>query len=193
MTSFALHLLRHGEAETPGLMMGRTDGAPSAAGITACAEQARNLGIEALVSSDLVRARLAGETIGQELALPLALDPRWRELDFGAWDGLLPADIDSAALGRFWEDPNSCAPPGGERWSELMARVATAIQSLGPVPTLVVTHGGVMRAALAVLCGFDQRQIWAFDLPCAGLLSLRVWPKGGLGERPSAQIVGIYP
>jgi alpha-ribazole phosphatase len=46
-----------------------------------------------------------------------------------------------------------------------------------------------MRAALAHLCGFDQRQLWAFELGYAALLSLRVWP----GEPRSAQIAGLYP
>ena len=189
MTSFPLYLLRHGEPETPGRLMGRTDGAPTAAGMAACLERARDLGVEALISSDLARARLAGEAIGQTTALPLTVDRRWRELDFGAWDGMLPADIDSAAMGRFWEDPDAFPPPEGERWSSLVARVSATIQDLRSVPTLIVTHGGAMRAALAVLCGFDQRQIWAFDLPCAALLSLRVWP----GEPRTAQIAGLYP
>ena len=78
---------------------------------------------------------------------------------------------------------------GGERWSALVTRVSAALADLAPVPTLVVTHGGAMRAALHSLCGFDQRQLWAFDLPYASLLSLRVWP----GERPGAQIAGLYP
>jgi len=39
------------------------------------------------------------------------------------------------------------------------------------------------------LCGFEQRQLWAFDLPYNVLVSLRMWP----GEQPSAQIVGVYP
>jgi alpha-ribazole phosphatase len=44
-----------------------------------------------------------------------------------------------------------------------------------------------MRAALHVLCGFEQRLLWAFDLPYGALLSLRVWR----GERPGAQIEGL--
>jgi alpha-ribazole phosphatase len=189
MTEFALHLLRHGEVETPGRMMGRTDGAPTAAGITHCVAQARDLGVAALITSDLARARLAGAAIGGALTLKPAIDPRWRELDFGAWDGLTPAHIDSAALGQFWDDPDANPPPGGERWSDLRARVAAAIHTLAPMPTLVVSHGGAIRAALAVLCGFDHRQIWAFDLPCGALVSLRVWP----GDPITAQIAGLYP
>ena len=189
MTAFALHLLRHGAPETPGLLMGRTDGVPTAAGIAACVAQAEDLGIEMLVASDLRRSRAAGEAIGEAAGLPLTIDPRWRELDFGDWDGKAASAIDRDALGRFWSDPDANPPPGGERWSALTGRVSAAIADLSPVPTLVVAHGGAMRAALHALCGFDLRQLWAFDLPYAALLSLRVWP----GEPPGAQIAGLYP
>jgi alpha-ribazole phosphatase len=90
-------------------------------------------------------------------------------------------------LTAFWVDPDAHAPPGGERWSALHARVRAALAELPGSDVLVVTHGGAMRAALAVLCGFAREQAWAFDLPYAALLSLRVWP----GARPTAQIVGL--
>lgn len=189
MSGFALNLLRHGAPETPGLLMGRTDGAPTAEGIAACAAQAGDLGIERLIASDLRRSRAAGDAISSATDLPLAIDPRWRELDFGDWDGMASNRVDRDALGRFWADPDANPPPGGERWSSLVARVSAAIGNLAPVPTLVVTHGGAMRAALSILCGFDQRQLWAFDLPYAALLSLRVWP----GEPASAQIARLCP
>lgn len=187
MTDFALHLLRHGAPEIVGRMLGHTDIASTPDGIAACVAQAKTLGAEAIVTSDLRRANAAADAIGAALGLAVNVDARWRELDFGAWDGLASAEIDAAALGRFWSDPDGFPPPQGERWSALVARVSAAIDALPPRPALVVTHGGAMRAALATLCGFDQRQLWAFELPYAALLSLRVWP----GESRSAQIVGL--
>lgn len=189
MTSFALHLLRHGAPETPGLLMGRTDGAPTRDGIAGCVSQAADLGIERLIASDLQRCRLAGEAIGAATGVPTAFDPRWRELDFGDWDGMPGSAVDPDLLGRFWADPDANPPPGGERWSSLVARVAGALDDISAGPTLVVTHGGAIRAALHLLCGFEQSQLWSFDLPYGVLVSLHVWP----GERPGAQIAGIYP
>jgi alpha-ribazole phosphatase len=189
MTGFLLHLLRHGEPEIPGRMIGRTDCASTAAGICACVEQVADVEFSTLIASDLARARSAGEALAHSTGQPLMIDARWRELDFGDWDGRSSVNIDTDALGRFWNDPDACPPPGGEQWSSLTTRVGAAIADLMPHPTLVVTHGGAMRAALTVLCGFDQRQIWAFDLPYASLLSLQVWP----GAQPSAQIVGLWP
>ena len=181
-----LHLLRHGEVELAGRMLGRTDSPATAAGIASCVEQAADLGVVRIISSDLMRATACADAIAAGKCI-VSRDSRWRELEFGAWDGLAAADIDAAALARFWDDPDAHPPPGGERWSMLVSRVAAAVANLPPEPTLVVTHGGAIRAALATLCGFSLSQLWAFDLPCASLLSLSVWP----GLRPSAQITGL--
>ncbi|MFT3964606.1 MAG: histidine phosphatase family protein [Sphingobium sp.] len=182
-----LHLMRHGAPETMHLMLGRTDAAPTAGGVAACIGRAAGLAVEGVVSSDLSRAAEPARRIAAARGLPHDIDPRWRELDFGTWDGLAPATIDSAALSRFWSDPNAHPPPEGERWSALVARVEQALAALPPRPMLVVTHGGAMRAALSVLCGFGPAQGWALDLPYGALLSLRVWP----GERTAGQITGL--
>ncbi len=187
MTPFDLHLLRHGAPLLPGRMMGRTDCAPTAEGIAACVARSEGLAVEAVVSSNLARSHAPAQAIAQARGLTLSTDPRWRELDFGAWDGLPASEIDTEALSRFYNDPDTHAPPNGERWSALVERIAAAIADLPPRPTLVVTHGGAMRAALAHLCGFGQAQSWAFDLPYAALLSLRIWR----GDSITAQITGL--
>ena len=184
MTPFTLHLMRHGEPELTGRLLGRTDSPATPAGIAACRSQAADLAVERIIASNLRRTRACAAAIGAT-----RIDARWRELDFGAWDGLAAAAVDQAALAQFWTDPDVYPPPGGERWSALVARVADAIAALPPVPTLIVTHGGAMRAALSILCGFDLARTWAFDLPYAALLTLKVWPT----EPRSAQIVGLRP
>lgn len=187
MTSFLLHLLRHGAPVRPGRLMGRTDGAPTEAGIGECVTKTRDLRLDVVIASDLCRARLAGEAISKGFDVPLTVDPRWREMDFGAWDGLPSDAVDADAFDRFHADPDGHPPPEGERWSALAERVGEAIDELAPHPTLVVTHGGAMRAALSHLCGLEQGRTWAVDLPYAACLSLRVWP----GETPVAQIVSL--
>ena len=189
MKGFALHLMRHGAPETPGLLLGRTDMPPTEEGVAACAEKARRLSIDRIVTSDLRRCQRAAAAIGADRGLSPSLDPRWRELDFGAWDGASPSAVDRDALARFRDDPDRFPPPEGERWSSLAARVAAALGALEPAPTLVVTHGGAIRAALHRLCGFDLRQTWAFDLSYGVVLSLRVVRGDTLG----AQIVGVAP
>jgi alpha-ribazole phosphatase len=187
MTPRLIHLMRHGEPEGAGRLLGRTDVAATAEGIASCAEQVEGLEVNAIISSDLIRARASAEAAALVLGRAVTLDPHWRELDFGAWDGLPATAIDADALGRFWSDPDTNPPPGGERWSALVARVSEALATLPDGPVLIVAHGGSIRAAMAVLCGLDQRALWAIDLPYAALLTLRVWPS----DPPSAQIVAL--
>lgn len=187
MSGFCLHLLRHGAPLQPGLLMGHSDGAPAPAGLQACVEKARQVPFDALIASDLRRCALAGQAIAHEQAMPLRTDAAWRELDFGAWDGLAPEAVDPAALRRFWDDPDAHRPPGGESWSGIKARIAGAIDRLPARDTLVVCHGGAMRAALAVLADMALAQVWAFDFPYAALLSLRIWP----GPQRAVQIIGL--
>lgn len=190
MAEFLLHLLRHGAPETPGLLMGRTDGLPTPEGIAACMAQTADIPFDHIVSSDLRRTLAAAKAIAAQRALAVAVDPRWRELDFGQWDGLAPDHVDPDALSRFQNDPDACPPPEGERWSALVDRAMAALGDLSPRPTLALTHGGTMRAVLAGLFGFTQGQLWGFDLPYGTMLSLRVWTGG---DRPYAQIAGLWP
>ena len=184
-----LHLMRHGAPVLTGTMLGRTDSPATLAGIATCVQQALALDVARIVSSDLSRARACAAAIGEARGIVAECDPRWRELDFGAWDGLATTAVAPAELQAFWDDPDACPPPGGERWSDLMRRVSAAVDALTPVPTLVVTHGGAMRAALGVLCGFSLRQLWAFDLPYAVVVTLRIWP----GPERTAQIIAVRP
>ncbi|WP_447725290.1 histidine phosphatase family protein [Sphingomonas koreensis] len=189
MSARTLYLMRHGAPVLTGRMLGRTDCEVTSDGIAACRTQAEGLAVAHIVASDLKRASRCGEAIAADLSGSLTIDSRWRELDFGTWDGLASGAIDAEALGRFWNDPDSNPPPDGERWSALIARVAEAIDDLPAKPILVVTHGGAMRAALHVLCGFPLPQLWAFDLPYASVLALRVWD----GPSRKGQIMGLWP
>jgi alpha-ribazole phosphatase len=182
-----LHLMRHGAPVREGLLLGRTDDPATEAGVAACVARAAGLKVAVIRSSDLKRAHACAAAVADPRGLDVVADPRWRELDFGAWDALRPGEIDAEAFARFQDDPDAAPPPGGESWSTLQGRVRDAVEAMPPVASLIVTHGGAIRAALALLCGFDRRQVWSFDLPYAALVSLRVWP----GQVRTAQIVGL--
>jgi alpha-ribazole phosphatase len=182
------HLMRHGEPALTGRLLGSTDCEVIPAGIAKCRAAAEAVPVRRVVSSDLRRAADCGKAIAAERNLSLQVDPRWRELDFGEWDGLFASAVAPDALARFWEDPDADPPPGGERWSSLVARVGEAIDAID-ASALVVSHAGAIRAALVAACGFDRRQAWAFDLPYGSVLSLRLWR----GAAPAAQITALRP
>ena len=181
-----LHLLRHGPPLRTGLLLGHTDEPALDPACPKLLGRVGTLPVERIVTSDLKRASSFAVTLAKVREMTLSSDARWRELHFGEWDGLAPAQVPQDALGRFWADPDACAPPAGERWSDLRTRVGEAVQDISS-PALVITHAGAMRAALSVLTGLDHRAVWALDLPYGALLSLRVWP----GDPRTAQVIGL--
>jgi alpha-ribazole phosphatase len=186
MSARVIHLLRHGPVPRQGLLLGHLAEPALQPDCPLMRDRVRHLAIERVVTSDLTRAAGQAERLAHDLGAPLTIDPRWRELDFGTWEGQSPDSLDPAALGRFWDDPDHHAPPGGERWSDLRDRVAAALEAVHD-RSLVVAHAGAMRAALSVITGLDHRGVWTLDLPYRALLSLRIWP----GSPLSGQVIGL--
>jgi probable phosphoglycerate mutase len=154
-------LVRHGQStwNAEGRLQGQADPPLSKLGRSeALALHGALAGFPAdrVVSSDLRRARETAAALGHPEARP---DPVWREIDVGEWAGRLLADL-PAGPEPAWRG-GDLLPPGGERWDELEARVADALDGLAAQggEWLVVTHGGVIRAAVAYATGADARRI----------------------------------
>ena len=85
----------------------------------------------ALYSSDLRRALATAGAIAEAQQLPLAVRAMaaWREVDFGAWEGLTYAEIAARFPDRldFFTAPAHYAPPGGESLTHLQQRVLTGL------------------------------------------------------------------
>lgn len=105
----------------------------------------------AIISSPRQRCeQLAHALFGLRLDLILQIDERLAEMDFGAWEGRLWADIGRAAMDAWMQDFAHHAPGGGESVAAFMHRVAGAWDCwtcAGAPHTLWITHAGVMRAA----------------------------------------------
>src|SRR5690606_25454710 len=91
-------LIRHAESawNAMGLWQGHADPGLSARGIAQAEALARELagsGIEAIVASDLRRARETARILGAALGLEPAIDARLRERDLGTWSGLTTPQI----------------------------------------------------------------------------------------------------
>jgi broad specificity phosphatase PhoE len=149
-------LVRHGETDDNAAhrFQGRSDTPLNDRGRAQSRALARAVageGLVALYASPLSRARETAEIIGAQLALLPVLDDRLMEADVGAWEGRLSADIDAdhpGAIDAWRAVDRGFRFPGGESVPELIARVAAALADIGagPLPALVVTHGGPIRA-----------------------------------------------
>jgi broad specificity phosphatase PhoE len=110
-----------------------------------------------IVSSDLLRALETARIIAGDGRV-IESDARWREMSFGAWEGLTWPEIEE----RFPEQApppgspvHAFMPPGGESFEQLCARIARAATVLETCregeAMLVVTHAGPIHALLRVL------------------------------------------
>ena len=123
-----LFIVRHGRtvANAGGLLQGRVDHPLDVIGLQQAHQISLALGkIDIAVSSPLKRARQTAEPLG----LPVRVDERWIELDYGEWDEL---PISNVTVNQWaeWRRDSTFAPPGGESLTQLDQRVFEACNDL---------------------------------------------------------------
>lgn len=104
-----------------------------------------------LVTSPLRRCRRLAERIGAARGLVPAVDPRLREMDFGAWEGLPWDAVPRNELDAWAADFLHARPHGGESVHMMCERAWAALADYrrSGVSHVVVTHAGIIRAARA--------------------------------------------
>lgn len=122
--------------------------------------------VRVLISSPLRRCRLLAERIGAKRGCDVTLDPDWREMDFGTWEGLAWDAIPRAELDAWAADFMGYEGHGGESVTALQARVRRAVAAT-PDGALVVTHAGAIKAALAVR---NLPDAWERRTPFGGMV-----------------------
>ena len=182
-----LILVRHGEStgNADGLLLGRIDSPLTARGL----EQARSLadtvaGADRLISSPLARARATASALGT--GLPVEIDERWIEVDYGEYDGQKLTDI-PAHVWRSWRSDPGFVPPGGESLASAGSRVREACEELFADPggaargdwiVVVVSHVSPIKAAACWSLGMGDEGAWRLYLANASATRIR-WGPGG--------------
>ena len=130
----------------------------------------RELGPVAVTSSPLARCRVPAEALAERLGLPLSLDDRLLELDFGDWERRPWDEVPREALDFWAADPLGFAPPGGESGRSLVRRTRAVAECLrrDRRPWLVVAHGGPLRLLAPMLRG-EPPDLLAPAPPCFSL------------------------
>ena len=83
-----------------------------------------------VISSDLCRATATADAITANRTR-LAHDPDLREIHFGDWELQKFSDVeDQTHIRQFWDSPGDIAPPNGESWNTVRARVSAAVARL---------------------------------------------------------------
>ena len=146
------------------------------------------------VTSNLVRTRQTAAAIiaaaeGRHAAVEPVEVPDLAEQHLGEWQGLeRRAFYAERRIGThtLWFAAAEERPPGGESFADLVERVSPAIQRLNEEhrgrDIVAVTHGGTIRAALALALGIRCRRRWPSRVENCSLTRLdHLAPAGGAG------------
>lgn len=193
-----LYLVRHGETtwNRAGRMQGQRDAPLTEQGV----EQARRAGRTlarlikdepgfVLVMSPLGRARRSAGLVLEAVAplvTEIRVDERLKEIGWGRWEGLTREAIKAKEPGawRRCRDRWNEAPPGGESYAMLCARVGAWLESVAGEPRLiVVAHGGIIRAIKGLRLGLPPAEIPGLETPQDAIFRLA---DGTLARLPTA-------
>jgi broad specificity phosphatase PhoE len=173
-----IYFVRHGETDwnLEGRLQGQKDIPLNDLGRVQAEEAGRRLKglvdrVEDLdyVASPMARTRETMELLRTALGLPptaYRLDDRLVELTFGSWEGMTWKEVRKAepTLAAARErDKWGYVPPGGESYAMLADRVRPILDDISR-ETVIVAHGGVARAFLAVACGVSTRHAAGIDI-----------------------------
>ena len=182
--------VRHGETawNVDSRLQGQTDISLNAVG----QEQARRLAealagedLDAIVCSDLVRARDTAQAVVDRTGLPLTTDAGLRERHFGIFQGHTSAEVE-----RLWPEESArwrrrepdFGAEGGETLQGFYDRcVATASRLAAAHPgrtLLLVTHGGVLDCLYRAASRVELNAPRTWELANTGVNRLLYTPQG---------------
>ena len=159
---------RHGRTEwnVRGLVQGQEDVALDEVGVRQAHEAAARVAAltpTRIVSSDLRRAAATADVLGALCELPVEMDPRLREMHFGARQGLsLREAFDRwPDQMRAWRAGEDVRLEGAETYADTASRFAAALDEVcGALAegetAVIVSHGAAMRVGICGWLGFPQ-------------------------------------
>jgi len=164
---------RHGQTapNREGLVLGRADPELTEEGHEQAARLAAALAAEpvtAILTSPLLRTRQTAEPIGQACGVPVVVDDRLIEIDWGTWEGRSTGTLAQSDVDRWKADKGTA--PEGESLESLTERVegfCTAHLDGGLV--VAVSHVSPIKAAAAWAMGVDGTVAWRMYLGLASI------------------------
>jgi alpha-ribazole phosphatase len=207
--------IRHAPVPDGGRIYGQSDLDCDCTDGTIFAVLARELPREAVwITSNLARthqtaaAILAAADGRHDDILPVAI-PDLAEQHLGHWQGLeRKAFYAERKVGThtLWFGPANERPPGGESFVDLLERVHPVIRRLTLEhrgrDIVAVTHGGTIRAALALALGLDPQAALSFMIENCSLTRIDylsppgapgLWRVACVNHRPWSKSVTLDP
>jgi alpha-ribazole phosphatase len=120
-----------------------------------------------IITSPLRRCREFAEELGARINVPVTIEPGFREVGFGVWEGKSPGEIieaDPESYEAFYRDPEHCRPDGV---------FDTLVQTCDGENALVVSHAGVMRAIVAHVLVAPLSSMYRLRINNGGMVRIR--------------------
>lgn len=151
-----LFLVRHGEPERKGVLLGQLDVGLSQEGFSRAREVLCAFEAAVCYVSPLRRARQTADCLPP--SIPRVLLPDLTEIGLGDWEGLSWSEVED-----HWPDMAlkklhnwfGVPPPGGEHWNIIRSRAELALARIrqGPFPALAIGHQGLHAVLHFLLTG----------------------------------------
>lgn len=169
----ALILLRHTQPDiAEGICYGQSD-LPLASDFEAQLQRLYETlpGFSRLYTSPLQRCHILAAHLSSARGIPVFVDPRLMEMNFGNWENQAWNDISRPELDAWADDFHHARPHGGESVADLSTRVSSFLADLPDLSedTLIVCHAGIIRALLAEI---DAENAWQYRLNFGDWISL---------------------
>ena len=152
-----LYIVRHGQTEynEKHLYCGRVDAPLSDSGLSqlpALAEKSKDLHLDAIISSPLLRAVTTAKAVADACGLTVKTDDRLIERDFGQYEGKY-FDIDGGEE-LYWHN-FGYRYPDGESFFQVVQRVYNCLDDIRDIyadqNVMIVAHGVVCRAIITYM------------------------------------------
>ena len=170
-----LYIARHGQTlwNLENKVSGRTDIPLTEMGLQQAAQLADNAkgkGIEVIIASPLLRARQTAQAVSDAIGVPVQIDERLIELDFGAFEGGPRSDPDF----QYTRAQFPTRYPGGESAFQLCHRVYGCLEDVkrkyDGKTVLLVCHGGVCRMVRSYFMDLSNDEYSYYFAPNAELV-----------------------
>lgn len=165
-----LYLIRHGRQDSPLCNVNVDLSKEGEAQAELLGDRLKHYHIDALYSSNLLRAVQTATVINRVLKLPLEIREDLREISFGILEGKTDQFIEEH-YHEFKEEQRKLLEdipyPEGENGTSVYERSMPVIQEIvqsGKKDIAVVTHGGIIRVLLAALFGRNQAMRFLFGV-----------------------------
>lgn len=170
-----LYIARHGETpwNVENRVSGRTDVPLTEKGVEQARLLARNAmgkGIQVIIASPLLRARQTAQAVSEAIGVPIELDERLIELDFGSFEGGPRSDPEF----QYTRAQFPTRYPGGESAFQLAHRVYSCLEDVkrkyAGKTVLLVCHGGVCRMVRSYFMDLTNDEYSYYFAPNAELV-----------------------